>query len=182
MHLNASKKTRRRKHLCIWFIRLLSQHLVSFNRKLRVNGNQFSSLRIHRQQWDDPRQRDHGIFRRRVAVYQRSYRRRCTSRTSEDREWPLPCRLHHANVCTDRWPFDLRIEIHVLQVERIHLRAKRRRHLRESGFHCFHPCKEILNVSYTKLNFNEFETSLYIRTLYWSMLHLFAVFLVHMIT
>ena len=35
---------------------------------------------------------------------------------------------------------------------------------------------------WSQLNFNEFETSLYIRTLYWSMLHLFAVFLVHMIT
>ena len=59
----------------IWFIRLLSQHLVAFNRKVRVHGDQFSSLRIHCQQWDDPRQQDHGIFRRRVTAYQRSYRR-----------------------------------------------------------------------------------------------------------
>ena len=37
--------------------------------------------------------------------------------------------------------------------------------------------------SWSQLNFNEFETSLYIRTLYWSiMLYLFKVFLVHMIT
>ena len=104
------------KHLCIWFILLPSQHLVFFNRKLRAYGNQFSSLRIHRQQWDDPRQRDHGIFRRRVAVYQRSYRRRCTSRTAETREWPLPCRPHHANAYTDRWPFDPRTEIYLLPV------------------------------------------------------------------
>ena len=33
----------------------------------------------------------------------------------------------------------------------------------------------------SQLNFNEFETSLYIRTLYWRMLRLFAVFLVYMI-
>ena len=26
-----------------------------------------------------------------------------------------------------------------------------KRHLRESGFHCFQPCKEILNISYTKI-------------------------------
>ena len=36
---------------------------------------------------------------------------------------------------------------------------------------------------WSQLNFNKFETSLYIRTLYWSMLlYLFAVFLVHMVT
>ena len=74
------------------------------NRKVRVHGDQFSPLRIHRQQLDDLRQRDHGIFRRRIAVYQRSYRRRCTSRTAETRERPKPCRPHHANACTDRWP------------------------------------------------------------------------------
>ena len=33
--------------------------------------------------------------------------------------------------------------------------------------------------SWSQLNFTGFETSLYMRTLYWSMLHLFAVFLVH---
>ena len=53
----------------------------------------------------------------------------------------------------------------------------------------FRPCIEILHISLTKteswiqLSFNEFETSFYIRTPYWSiMLYLFAVFLVHMIT
>ena len=44
------------------------QHLVSFNRNVRVHNDQFSPLRIHRQQWDDRRQQDHGIFRRRIAV------------------------------------------------------------------------------------------------------------------
>ena len=33
-----------------WICLTISQHLVSFNRKVRVHGNQFSSLRIHRQQ------------------------------------------------------------------------------------------------------------------------------------
>ena len=53
----------------------------------------------------------------------------------------------------------------------------------------FHPFKEILDISVTKseswsqLNFYEFETSFYLRKLYWSiMLYLFAVFLVHMTT
>ena len=37
--------------------------------------------------------------------------------------------------------------------------------------------------SWSQLNFNEFETSLYIRTLYWSiMLYLLTVFLIHVIT
>ena len=32
------------------------------NRKFRAHGDQFSPFRIHRQQWDDPRQQDHSIF------------------------------------------------------------------------------------------------------------------------
>ena len=41
---------------------------------------------------------------------------------------------------------------------------------------------KLKSESWSQLNFSEFETSLYMRTLYWSTLHLFAVFLVHMIT
>ena len=56
----------------------------------------------------------------------------------------------------------------------------------------FHPCKEVLirgisltikSESWSQLNFDEFETSFHIRTLYWNIvLYLFAVFLVHMTT
>ena len=42
--------------------------------------------------------------------------RRCTSYTAEIRERPKPCRLHNANASTDRWPFELRIEIHIIPV------------------------------------------------------------------
>ncbi|XP_078358068.1 uncharacterized protein LOC144642841 isoform X1 [Oculina patagonica] len=34
-----------------------------------------------------------------VAVYKRSYRRRCTSRVTETRERSQPCRSHNANTC-----------------------------------------------------------------------------------
>ena len=51
-----------------------------------------------------------------LAPHQRSYRRRCTSHTVETREQSKPCRPHHANACSDRWPFDLCIEIHILSV------------------------------------------------------------------
>ena len=79
-----------------------------FYRKVKVHSDKFSPLRVHRQQWDDLRQRDHGIFRHRIAVYQRSYRCRCTSRIAETRERPKPGRLHHANACVHKsltlWP------------------------------------------------------------------------------
>ena len=57
-----------------------------FYRKVKVHSDKFSPLRVHRQQWDDLRQRDHGIFRHRIAVYQ-------------TQERPKPCRPHHANAC-----------------------------------------------------------------------------------
>ena len=49
------------------------------------------------QQRDYTRQRNHGIFRRRVAVYQRSYRRRRTSRATKTRGRPQPCGLPSAS-------------------------------------------------------------------------------------
>ena len=70
-------------------------------------------------------------------VHVAPHRRRCTSRTAETREQPKPCRPHHANACTDRWPLDLRIEIHILPVQRIDSRAKKRRLHGESGFRCY---------------------------------------------
>ena len=46
--------------------------------------------------------RDHGVFRRRVAVYHRSYRRHCTSRIAETGELPQPRRPYNAYDCPDR--------------------------------------------------------------------------------
>ena len=42
------------------------------------------------------------VPKRAVAVYQRSYRRRCTNRATETRGRPQPCGPHDTNTCSDR--------------------------------------------------------------------------------
>ena len=83
-------------------------NMLPRSRKVKVHSDKFSPLRVHRQQWDDLRQRDHGIFQHGIAVYQRSYRCRCTSRIADTRQRPKPCRPHHANACVHKsltlWP------------------------------------------------------------------------------
>lgn len=61
-----------------------------------------------------PRRRDHGVFRRRVPVYQRPYRHRCTSNTEETGERPQPPRPHKANTCLNRRPSEFHFEIHIV--------------------------------------------------------------------
>ena len=77
------------------------------------------------------------VLRRRVAVYQRSHRRRCRGGSTETGERHQPFGPLDANTCSDRGPSELCIEIHILLVQRINLRTTGRSSQWKPGFCCY---------------------------------------------
>ena len=83
-----------------------------------------------RRLWD---YRNHGVFRRRVAVYQPSYWRRCTSRATETRGRPQPCTPLDSRSLTSCISY----RDSLTSLKRINVRTLRRRSHGKPGFRCY---------------------------------------------